>query len=51
MIRDYLNYLRMPISKEGIEDADDIKNIRSRIRYLRKNGCPVKWSENEIEFD
>lgn len=42
-IRDYLKYLGMPISEDGFDHDDDIKNIRSRIRYLRKTGCSEQW--------
>ena len=50
-IRNYLKYLDIPISEDDFDHDDDIKNIRSKIRYMRKNSYPVKWSEYEIEFE
>lgn len=49
-IRDYLKYLGMPISEDSFDHEDDIKNIRSRIRYLRKTGCSEKWLPSEEEI-
>ncbi len=43
LIRDYLKHLGLSISQDSFDDPDDIKNIRSRIRYLRKNGCAETW--------
>lgn len=40
-IRDLLKHFRLPIS--DVDHEDDIKNIRSRIRYLRKTGCSDNW--------
>lgn len=42
-IRDYLKHLGLPITQDSFDHDDDIKNIRSRIRYLRKNGCSETW--------
>lgn len=50
-IRDYLKYISLPISDDGFEHDDDIKNIRSRIRYLRKTDYSPSWySENNLAF-
>lgn len=45
-IRDYLKYVGLPISEDGFDHDDDIKNIRSRIRYLRKTNYQPNWFEN-----
>lgn len=42
-IRDFLKYLGQPISKDGFDDPDDIKNIRSRLRYMRKIEFEPDW--------
>jgi len=42
-IRDFLKYIGQPISKDGFDDPDDIKNIRSRLRYMRKTEFTPDW--------
>ncbi len=42
-IRDFLKYLGQPISQDGFDDLDDIKNIRSRLRYMRKTEFEPNW--------
>lgn len=42
-IRGYLKHIGLPLTQDGFDHDDDIKNIRSRIRYLRKNGCSETW--------
>ncbi|QIK59891.1 hypothetical protein G7050_08645 [Dysgonomonas sp. HDW5A] len=50
-VRDYLKYVDMPISEEEFDHEDDIKNIRSRIRYLRKLDYQANWiDENNLPY-
>ncbi|MBF0576259.1 hypothetical protein [Dysgonomonas sp. GY617] len=50
-VKDYLKYVDMPISEEEFDHEDDIKNIRSRIRYLRKLDYKANWiDENNLPY-
>ncbi|MDU1905158.1 MAG: hypothetical protein E6772_10280 [Dysgonomonas sp.] len=42
-IRDFLKYLGQPISQDEFDDPDDIKNIRSRLKYMRKTEFEPNW--------
>lgn len=49
LIRDYLKYIGQPISQDDFDHPDDIKNIRSRIRYLRKTDFKPDWFLEDME--
>lgn len=49
-IRDYLKYMNLPISKDDFDHDDDIKNIRAKVQYMRKNGCPVRWTDDNDAY-
>lgn len=51
LIRDYLKYIGEPISEDDFDDPDTIKNIRSRIRYLRKSEYKPVWEIANIDSD
>lgn len=42
-VRDLLKHFHLSISKDDFNHDDDIKNIRSRMRYLQKNSSKERW--------
>ncbi|TFD97331.1 hypothetical protein E2605_06595 [Dysgonomonas capnocytophagoides] len=50
-IRDYLKHIGLPLTQDYFDHDDDLKNIRSRIRYFRKNGCPEIWGLSSLNYD
>lgn len=49
LIRDYLKYIGQPISNDEFDHPDDIKNIRSRIRYMRTTDFKPDWLSQDLD--